>query len=375
MLDLTIHHQLKKFELNISLQVGQELLALFGPSGSGKSMTLQIVAGLVRPDFGRINIDGAVVFDSQTGLNLPPQQRHVGYVTQDYTLFPHLTVAQNIAYGLRGRGLRGRPKQKIRRAVTDMLDLIQLVDFAEHRPDELSGGQKQRVALARALVTNPKILLLDEPFSALDGPIRAQLRLELREWQTQLKIPTLLVTHDLAEANILADRIAVYQQGHLLQVDTPTEIMRRPADLAVARLTGTQNCFAGEVKAINPQGLQVAAGPLLLDTPAYPFSVGQIVQCCIRPEQIIMLRPGREVKHRTNLVWGRIVSITTDGLSFSLRLRLVEKRLCPGKDYDLTVALPLHVYESLTPSVGQVWQVSLKQSAIHLVAEQPSDYS
>jgi molybdate transport system ATP-binding protein len=364
MLDLTIRHHLKKFELNISFQVGQELLALFGPSGSGKSMTLQIVAGLVRPDFGRINIDGAVVFDSQTGLNLPPQQRHVGYVTQEYTLFPHLTVAQNIAYGL-----CGQPKQKIRRVVTDMLDLIQLVDFANHHPDELSGGQKQRVALARALVTNPKILLLDEPFSALDRPIRAQLRLELREWQTQLKIPALLVTHDLAEANILADRIAVYQQGHLLQIDTPTEIMRRPADLAVARLTGAQNCFAGEVKAINPQGLQVAAGPLLLDTPAYPFSVGQIVQCCIRAEQIIMLRPGREVKYRTNLAWGRIMSIMTDGLSFSLRLRLEEKRLCLEKDYDLTVALPLHVYESLTPSVGQVWQVSLKQSAIHLVAE------
>jgi molybdate transport system ATP-binding protein len=261
MLDLTIRHQLKKFELNISLQVGQEFVALFGPSGSGKSMTLQIVAGLVRPDFGRINIDGAVVFDSQTGLNLPPQQRHVGYVTQEYTLFPHLTVAQNIAYGLRGQS-----KQETRRAVADMLDLIQLADFVGHRPDELSGGQKQRVALARALVTNPKILLLDEPFSALDGPTRAQLRLELREWQTQLKIPTLLVTHDLAEANILADRIAVYQQGHLLQVGTPTEIMRRPADLTVARLTGTQNCFAGEVKTVNPQGLQVAAGPLLLDT-------------------------------------------------------------------------------------------------------------
>jgi hypothetical protein len=112
-----------------------------------------------------------------------------------------------------------------------------------------------------------------------------------------------------------------------------------------------------------------------LDTPAYPFSVGQIVQCCIRPEQIIMLRPGRGVKHRTNLVWGRIVSIMTDGLSFSLRLRLEEKRLCPEEDYDLTVALPLHVYESLTPSVGQVWQVSLKQSAIHLIAKQSSSYS
>jgi molybdate transport system ATP-binding protein len=319
MLDLTIRHRLKNFELNISLQVDQELLALFGPSGSGKSMTLRIVAGLVRPDFGHISIDETVVFDSQTGLNLPPQQRHVGYVMQDYTLFPHLTVAQNIAYGLRGRS-----KQEIQGAVAEMLDLIQLADFADHRPNELSGGQKQRVALARALVTNPKILLLDEPFSALDGPTRAQLRLELRQLQTQVKIPTLLVTHDLAEANILADRIAVYQQGCLLQVGSPAEIMRQPANLAVARLTNTQNCFAGEVKAVTGQGLRVAVGPLLLDTPVYPFQVGHKVQCCIRPEQVIMLRSGKAGKYRPNLVRGKIVSIMTDGLSFSLRLCLVE---------------------------------------------------
>jgi molybdate transport system ATP-binding protein len=325
-------------------------------------MTLKIVAGLVRPASGRVRIDDTTVFDSQTGLNLPPQQRHVGYVTQDYTLFPHLTVAQNIAYGL-----RGRPKQKIRRAVAEMLDLIQLDGFADHSPDELSGGQQQRVALARALVTNPKILLLDEPFSALDRPTRAELRLELRAWQTQLRIPTLLVTHDLAEANILADRIAVYQQGRLLQMGTPHEIMRYPADLTVAHLTGTQNCFSGEVIAATAQDFQVSVGSLLLTTPHYPFEVGQPVHCCIRPEQVILLRAGQRGKHRSNIVRGRIVSIMTDGLSFSLQLRLIEQRLCPEKSYDLMVALPLHVYESLSPTEGQVWQVSLKQSAIHLM--------
>jgi ABC-type Fe3+/spermidine/putrescine transport system ATPase subunit len=247
-----------------------------------------------------------------------------------------------------------------------MLDLIQLTGFADHAPDELSGGQKQRVALARALVTNPKVLLLDEPFSALDGPTRAQLRLELRDLQTQLNIPTLLVTHDLAEANILADRVAVYHQGRLLQVGPPDEIMHRPVDSVVAHLTRTQNCFAGEVRAVTPQGLQVAIGPLLVDTPPYPFTAGQKVQCCIRPEQVIMLRSERK-KQRPNIVKGKIVSITTDGLSFTLQLRLVAQRLCPEKNHDLTVALPLHVYESLALAVGQVWEVSLKQSAIHLI--------
>jgi molybdate transport system ATP-binding protein len=363
MLDLTIRHQLKKFELNISLQANQELLALFGPSGSGKSMTLQAVAGLVRPDVGYISLNDTVVFDSRLGLNLPPQQRQVGYVTQDYTLFPHLSVAENIAYGLRGRS-----KQQIRRAVADMLDLIQLAGFDDHQPDELSGGQKQRVALARALVTGPKALLLDEPFSALDGPTRAQLRLELRQLQAQVRIPTLLVTHDLAEANVLANRIAVYDAGQLLQVGSPSEIMRRPANLQVARLTGTQNCFRGEVQAVTERGLQVAVGPLVLDTPPYPFRVGQQVHCCLRPEQVIMLRPGRNVSRRTNRVEGEIVSIMTDGLSFYLQLCLIGERLRPERSFDLKVALPLHVYESLTPEVGQVWEVSLKQSAIHLVA-------
>jgi len=363
MLTLTIRHRLKDFELDVSLQAGQELLALFGPSGAGKSMTLQIVAGLVRPDAGRVSIDDTVVLNSQTGLNLPPQQRHVGYVMQDYTLFPHLTVAQNIAYGL-----RGQPKPAINRTVNHMLDLIQLTGYAHYSPNELSGGQQQRVALARALVTNPKILLLDEPFSALDGPTRAQLRHDLRDLQTRFKIPTLLVTHDLAEANVLADRIAVYHRGQIQQVGTPDEIMRRPANLTVARLTGTQNCFAGQVQAVTANGLQVAIDSLVLDTPAYPFEVGQTVQCCIRPEQVILLRPQKNRGSRKNVVRGQIVSIMTDGLSFTLQLRLVEQRLKPEQKYDVVVALPLHVYESLAPTVGQEWQVSLKQSAVHLIA-------
>ncbi len=363
MLELTIRHQLKDFELSVSLQAGQELLALFGPSGAGKSMTLQIVAGLVRPDAGQVNIDNNLVFDSQTRLNLAPQQRHVGYVMQDYTLFPHLSVAQNIAYGL-----RGQPKAEVNRAVTHMLDLIQLGGFACYSPHELSGGQQQRVALARALVTNPKILLLDEPFSALDGPTRAQLRHDLRDLQNQLKIPTLLVTHDLAEANVLADRIAVYHRGQIQQIGAPDEIMRRPANLTVARLTGTQNCFAGRVQAVTNNKLQVSVGPLLVDTPTYPFAVGQTVQCCIRPEQVLLLRPQKDAGHRKNVVRGEVVAIMTDGLSFTLQLRLIGPRLNPEQKHDIAVALPLHVYESLAPAVGQAWQVSLKQSAIHLIA-------
>jgi molybdate transport system ATP-binding protein len=362
MIDFAIRHQFKKFTLDVALAVEQECLALFGPSGAGKSVTLQIIAGLVRPDEGLIRINQQVVFDSRSGLNLPPQQRHIGYVTQDYTLFPHLSVGQNIAYGL-----RGRPQPEIRRAVQGMLALIQLAEFADRRPDELSGGQKQRVALARALVTNPAILLLDEPFSALDGPTRSQLRLELHQWQQQLQVPILLVTHDLAEANILADRIAVYDQGQLLQVGRPSEIMNRPADLRVAHLTGNQNCFRGTIVAATDNGLQLAVGALTLETPPYPFRVGEQIQACIRPEQVILLRPGKDTSRRTNLVRGEIVSIMTDGLSFNLRLRLVQPLASTEAPFDLKMTLPLHVFESFGLAMGQQWWVSLKPSAIHLI--------
>jgi ABC-type Fe3+/spermidine/putrescine transport system ATPase subunit len=282
---------------------------------------------------------------------------------QDYTLFPHLTVAENIAYGL-----RGRTKEEIRRAVFGMLELIQLTGFADRRPAELSGGQQQRVALARALVTGPKVLLLDEPFSALDGPTRAQLRLELRQLQSRINIPTVLVTHDLAEASILANRIAVYHQGKVLQVGPPAEIIRRPASLEVAHLTGTQNCFPGQVQAVTGRGVEVATGPLVLNTPFFPVKVGQKVHCCLRPEQVILVRTGREQSDYTNPVAGKVVSITTDGLSFELQFCLTGRRLFPERSYDFVAALPLHVYESLQPEVGQVWRVSLKEEAIHLIS-------
>jgi len=250
-----------------------------------------------------------------------------------------------------------------------MLALVRLDGYENQRPHQLSGGQKQRVALARALVTRPQILLLDEPFSALDGPTRAELRHELRQLQAQVKIPALMVTHDLAEANILADRIAIFQAGKLLQLAPPAEIMRRPANLAVARLTNTQNCFTGTVLATSPQGLTMDIGPMTIETGPYPFAAGQTVQGCIRPEQILMLRQPGLKPAGPNTTQGRIISIITDGLSFTLRLILTGARLHPNRAFDLTVTLPLHVFESLGPRLGQTWPVSLKPNAIHLMAE------
>lgn len=360
MLDFTIHHPLKPFSLEVSLQVGPELVVLFGPSGAGKSLTLQAIAGLISPHQGRIQINGAEMFNHKTGLNLPPQQRRIGYVMQEYTLFPHLSVGQNIAYGLRGLS-----KQMRHETVVEMLKLIQMDGYAQRAPHELSGGQKQRVALARALAIKPRLLLLDEPFSALDIHTRTQLRLELRAMQHQIKLPTVLVTHDLAEANLLADRIAIYHQGRILQVGSPADIMRKPISLQVAHLTGMENFFTGRVVAVSTEGLTVQVGPMTLDTPPYPFTVGEVVQGCIRPEQIIMVRGHRTSRH--NILRARIIGLMTDGLSYQLHLRLLDYRLQPTKSHDLTVILPLHVYESLHPQIDEIWPVSLKPIAIHLM--------
>lgn len=231
MLDIRIRKQLRDFVIDLEFVVPGGLTVLFGRSGAGKSMTLACIAGLAAPDAGRIVVNGHTFYDSQSGVNLPPQQRRVGYVTQDYLLFPHLTVWQNIAFGLVKQS--SHEKEVIVREALTWLGLEQL---ARQKPRELSGGQQQRVALARALVTRPQVLLLDEPFSALDNPTRTRLRKDLLELQKELAVPVLFVTHDLAEALLLGEHMAVVADGKLLQLDTPARVRERPADALVAEL-------------------------------------------------------------------------------------------------------------------------------------------
>ncbi len=363
MFELTLSHQLKSLKLDIAFNFEREVVALFGPSGVGKSITLQMVAGLIRPQAGQISLNDRVLFDSQQGINLPPQQRRMGYVMQDYTLFPHLSVAQNIAYGLG----RHNSRSEIRRVVADMLDLIQLPAYAERRPHELSGGQQQRVALARALATRPEMLLLDEPFSALDAPTRSQLRADLSHMLKQVNLPTLLVTHDVLEANLLAQHIAVYGQGKILHIAPPFEVMHRPATSAVAYLTGNPNCFQGEIRAVNKNGLEVAVGPLRLTTEIHAFAVAQAVVCCIRPEQILLPLAGQDMGQQVNVVSAQIVAIFSDGLSHTLQFVLNGPRLRPDAAYDIVVIVSLHTYELLSLQVGQVWPLWLKPAAIHVM--------
>src|SRR5690606_16630686 len=259
---------------DFSLEIPQgELFVLLGPSGSGKSTLLRLIAGLTPLDSGTIHLNGRDV------TRLPPQQRRTGFVFQNYSLFQHMTAAQNIAFGLEIERVP-RPQREAR--VRELLELIEMADMGDRLPSQLSGGQQQRVAVARALAQNPDVLLLDEPFGALDVKIRAQLRQNLREIQQRLNVTAILVTHDQEEAFELADRIGVIDQGHLLEVDTPDRLYRFPQHRFTATFLGHTNLLPAQ-----RNGTVVSLGDK--EFPAPPQTehfAGQPVALMTRPESV-----------------------------------------------------------------------------------------
>lgn len=217
--DVTVYRHLgqgdSRFLLDVALRSQARRLVLFGPSGAGKSQTLMAIAGLMRPEAGRVVVDGTVLFDDALGIDTPPQRRRVAYLFQEYALFPHLTVAQNVAFGLH-RGWRNPVRPMRHDAVRRWLDAFELDALAQRYPHELSGGQRQRTALARALVSTPRALLLDEPFAALDVLLRRKLRAELSAVQRELGTPMLLITHDPADVDAFADEVVHLEAGRVV---------------------------------------------------------------------------------------------------------------------------------------------------------------
>ena len=362
MLELEFTLPLDGLLLDLHVQVKRGITVLFGPSGAGKSMTLQCVAGLVRPDSGRIALGNRVLYDSQIGVNLSPQGRRVGYVPQDYALFPHLNVAKNIAFGLRGLSRR-----QMESVVDEMLLLMELDGLGGRNPSHLSGGQQQRVALARALAPRPEILLLDEPFAALDAPVRAELRQALKDLQQRFKIPTLLVTHDLSEASFCGDQIVVMDEGRVRQIGSSKQVLMYPADLCVANIVGVKNVLVGNVMKTTVEGLVIQAGEIVLQTQPYPFDVGERVYLCVRPERVMLTLQDRQGGTRPNQIHGRIIGETSDDLNCTLFFEPESELEFSGGISNLFVDLPVYVYERLNLSIQREWTVSIPPGSIHVL--------
>lgn len=270
--NVTKHFGQSKALSDVSLAVGErEFVCLLGPSGCGKTTLLRLIAGLMPMDSGRILFDGLDL------TRTPARQRNFGIVFQSYSLFPGMTVAANIGYGLK---IRGEAPADVRRRVAQLLDMIQLPQFADRYPWQLSGGQQQRVALARAVAVRPRLLLLDEPLSALDAKVRAELRQQIRQIQQELGIPTVMVTHDQEEALTLSDRIICMQQGQVAQEGTPRDLYCHPATKFVADFMGISNLIAIDIAA----RLDPALVPGASQMPAPAF-------LCVRPEHL-RLTPG-----------------------------------------------------------------------------------
>src|SRR5712671_4327098 len=296
-------------DFNLSAEKG-EFVSFLGPSGCGKTTTLRMIAGFEQPTAGTISIDGNDI------TNQPPNRRNIGMVFQSYALFPNMTVADNIGFGLR---VRKQPKDKIRKRVDELLGLINLPDKGGRYPYQLSGGQQQRVALARALAIEPQVLLLDEPLSALDAKIRAQLRDQIRRIQLEVGITTLFVTHDQEEALAIADRVGVMRDGRLEQLAPPTEVYSRPATSFVAEFVGLSNRLSGEVR-----GGEVTVRGVTLPLVERDVPDGQVV-ALVRPEAVSLA--SRAPDSDSGPLTGTVIAITFLGATSRVTVDLGDTRV------------------------------------------------
>ena len=344
-----------------------KVLVLFGASGAGKTTTLRAIAGLLRPVCGRVEIGGRVVYDGDGGVWVPTHQRRVGYLTQQYRLFPHLKVAANIGFGLQDRGSTvGRDR------VSELVSVFQLDGLEDRYPWELSGGQQQRVALARALAPNPEMLLLDEPFASLDAELRRNLRQELRAMLAQSPVPVMLVTHDREEALALGDFVQVINEGRALVTGDPLEVLGQPGQGRVARLVGVENLFDLAIQARNPRdGTMTCVGPGLrlevpLDSQVFGGEDAEVqedrVTVGIRASDIILAKQELTGSSARNQLQGQVVSVESRPPGYAVTLDCGQPLRC-----HITGA----ALEEMGIQTGQrLWAV-FKASSCFLVDEQP----
>ncbi|BCA53025.1 Molybdate ABC transporter, ATP-binding protein [Nitrospira sp. KM1] len=331
---------------------GSTVLILFGPSGSGKTTILRSIAGLERPERGIIRFQSDIWLDNEAALEVSPQDRRVGYMPQDYGLFPNYSVTGNIAYGLAGMRAADREKR-----VQDMLRLFHLRELEHARPRELSGGQQQRVALARAVATKPRLLLLDEPLSALDTPTRLLMRGELRTQLKHLALPSIIVTHDWAEALTLGDVMAVMHEGTVLQVGSPHEVFSRPVNAEVARIVGVETVVRGHLTDVQNGLATVLVGDVAL-TAIAESHIGPDVFVCIRAEDVTLQPVSAGVTSARNHLDGRVRDVTTTGA-------LAKVTVDCG--FLVSALVTKSAMEELGLEAGSSVQAAVKAGAVHLV--------
>lgn len=338
-----------------------EVLALVGPSGSGKSSILRAIAGLLPVKDARISCNGAVWRDTAAKVNLSPQRRRVGFVVQHYALFPHLSALENVM-----ESLVGLPRTERKRRARDLLARVHLAELEHRLPAALSGGQQQRVAVARALAREPNVLLLDEPFSAVDRVTRERLYQELAELRRELAMPVILVTHDLDEAAMLADRMCVLSQGRTLQTGAPYDVMTRPDTVQVAQLAGLKNVFrAGVLEHLPDRGITVIEWRAhRLEARLQPaFPVGSQVTWAIPQGHLVLHRRGEPARdERENPVSGVVGSYVRLGNNAAVSVHVGGLDRPP-----LFMSLPVHVAQSNGIERGTDVVVSLLSDGIHLM--------
>jgi molybdate transport system ATP-binding protein len=300
------------FTLDVTMEAAPGITIVFGASGSGKSTLLRSVAGLIRPDAGSISIGGRILFDASNGVSLPVRQRRAGYVFQQLALFPHMSIADNLAYGL-----HGRPAHVRREQIGAIAESFRIQHVLSRRPDAISGGERQRAALARSLVTTPDVLLLDEPLSALDHAAQSRIIDDLRAWNAAHDIPILYVTHAHREVFALGDRVVVFDHGRIVAVGIPHEVLHLPEHEGLARIAGFENVFDAVVTERRPEAgtmqCTLTGSATDLEVPLSRGEAGAPVRVAIRAGDILLAsEPPRGLSAR-NVIHGRIISFVREG--------------------------------------------------------------
>jgi molybdate transport system ATP-binding protein len=361
MLDVAIKKQFASngrasFALDAAFAANQGITVLFGASGSGKTTTLRSIAGMVTPDEGRILLGESVYFDSASRVNLAMQKRRVGFVFQDYLLFPHLTAEENVAYGAKGENERAR-----RRHAAEMLGLVGVDHAADHRPDQLSGGEQQRVALARALASDPAILLLDEPLSAVDATTRSRLLDEIVQVQRKTTIPFLYVTHSPADAVRIGDHLLLMAEGRIVQQGKPLEVFNAPLNVPAARVVGTENILVGRIATHEPEeGISIVdLGRCRIVIPGSQLAEGSRVTLGIRAEDIIVSRERVSRTSARNLLAGTVKHLLRDEESVEL---------IADCGVDLKVRITPQAAQALELTPGVPIFLLIKANSCHILA-------